>query len=153
VREGGHVTLQTIDIDQHLLESKATWSEYIDPARQSDALSITDDDAGWSSLTWQGNRFAPLEIPIPERSSLIGKDRLRRLGGERAAASFEELIPDSYRLVGAHVASLNSFGLDAAVLFPNFGLLWKQRLASGPDGVRLELIAKTLGTLYGTPLH
>jgi hypothetical protein len=40
------VTLQTIDVDQHLFESRTTWSEYIDPARRSDALSIADDDAG-----------------------------------------------------------------------------------------------------------
>ena len=39
--------------------------------------------------------------PIPERSTLIGDDRLRRLRGERAPASFDELVPDSYRLAGA----------------------------------------------------
>ena len=64
------MTLQTIDVDQHLFESRTTWSEYIDPARQSDALSISDDDAGWPWLTWRGNRMAPLEVPIPERSAL-----------------------------------------------------------------------------------
>ena len=122
--------LQTIDVDQHLFESRTTWSEYIDPARRSDALSIADDDAGWPWLMWRGNRLSPLEVPIPERSNLIGEDRMRRLRGERAPASFEELVPDSYRLAGARLASLNAFGLDAAVLFPNYGLLWEQRLAS-----------------------
>ena len=39
-------------------------------------------------------------------------------------------MPDSYRLAGARLASLDAFGLDAAVLFPNYGLLWEQRLAS-----------------------
>jgi predicted TIM-barrel fold metal-dependent hydrolase len=124
------VTLQTIDVDQHLFESRTTWSEYIDPAHRADALSIADDEAGWPWLTWRGNRLTPLEVPIPERSTLIGEDRLRRLRGERAPASFEELVPDSYRLAGARVASLDAFGLDAAVMFPNYGLLWEQRLAS-----------------------
>jgi predicted TIM-barrel fold metal-dependent hydrolase len=128
--------LQTIDVDQHLFESRTTWSEYIDPARRSDALSISDDDAGWPWLTWRGNRMAPLEVPIPERSNLIGEDRMRRLRGERAPASFEELMPDSYRLAGARLASLNEFGLDAAVLFPNYGLLWERRLASDRDAQR-----------------
>ena len=54
--------------------------------------------AGWPWLTWRGERLTPLEVPIPERSSLIGDDRLRRLRGERAPASFDELVPDSYRL-------------------------------------------------------
>ena len=122
--------LQTIDVDQHLFESRTTWSEHIDPAHGSDALSITDDEAGWPWLTWRGSRLTPLEVPIPERSTLIGQDRLRRLRGERAPASFDDLVPDSYRLSGARLQSLDEFGLDAAVLFPNYGLLWEQRLAS-----------------------
>ena len=80
--------------------------------------------------------WRPLEVPIPERSNLIGEDRLRRLRGERAPAPFEELVPDSYRLAGARLASLDAFGLDAAVLFPNYGLLWEHRLASDRDAQR-----------------
>jgi predicted TIM-barrel fold metal-dependent hydrolase len=121
--------LQTIDVDQHLFESRTTWSEYIDPAQRDDALSITDDDAGWPWLTWRGRRMTPLEVPIPERSSLIGDDRLRRLRGERAPASFEELVPESYRLAGPRLAAMDEFGVDGAVLFPNYGLLWENRLA------------------------
>jgi predicted TIM-barrel fold metal-dependent hydrolase len=124
------MTLQTIDVDQHLFESRTTWSEYIDPDHRSDALTIADDDAGWPWLSWRGSRLTPLEVPIPERSALIGEDRLRRVRGERAPASFDELVPDSYRLAGARLELLDEFGLDAAVLFPNYGLLWEQRLAS-----------------------
>ncbi len=124
------MAMQTIDVDQHLFESRTTWSEHIDPAQRPDALSITDDEGGWPWLTWREQRLTPLEVPIPERSSLIGDDRLRRLRGERAPASFEELVPDAYRLSDARLASLDAFGIDAAVLFPNYGLLWEQRLAS-----------------------
>jgi len=124
------MTLQTIDVDQHLFESRTTWSEHIELAHRSDALSISDDEAGWPWLTWRGTRLTPIEVPIPERSTLIGQDRLRRLRGERAPASFEELVPDSYRCAGARLESLDRFGLDAAVMFPNYGLLWEQRLAS-----------------------
>ena len=73
------MTLQTIDVDQHLVEARTTWSEYIDPAHLDDALSIADDEAGWPWLSWRGTRLTPLEVPIPERSSLIGDDRQRRL--------------------------------------------------------------------------
>ena len=124
------MALSIIDVDQHLFESRTTWSEYIDPAHREDALAISDDDAGWPWLTWRGERLTPLDVPIPERSSLIGADRLRRLGGERAPASFDDLVPDSYRLAGPRLALLDGFGLDAAVLFPNYGLLWEQRLAA-----------------------
>ena len=124
------MALPMIDVDQHLFESRTTWSEHIDPADRADALFIADDEAGWPWLTWRGERLTPLEVPIPERSSLIGADRLRRVRGERAPASFDELVPDSYRLAGARLQLLDSFGLDASVLFPNYGLLWEQRLAS-----------------------
>jgi predicted TIM-barrel fold metal-dependent hydrolase len=124
------MTLRTIDVDQHLFESRTTWSDHIDPADRPDALAIADDEAGWPWLTWRGSRLTPVEVPIPERSSLIGDDRLRRLRGERAPASFEELVPDAYRLAGARLTSLDEFGLDAAVMFPNYGLLWEQRLAT-----------------------
>ena len=124
------MALPMIDVDQHLFESRTTWSEHIDPANRADALFIADDEAGWPWLTWRGERLTPLEVPIPERSSLIGADRLRRVRGERAPASFDELVPDSYRLAGARLQLLDSFGLDASVLFPNYGLLWEQRLAS-----------------------
>jgi predicted TIM-barrel fold metal-dependent hydrolase len=124
------MALHTIDVDQHLFESRTTWSDHIDPAHRPDALSISDDDAGWPWLTWRGTRLTPLEVPIPERSALIGDDRQRRLRGERAPARFEDQVPDSYRLAGARLAALDAFGLDAAVMFPNYGLLWEQRLAS-----------------------
>src|ERR1700722_11291683 len=136
VRPGGHVSLQTIDVDQHLFESRTTWTDYMDTARRADALSIADDDAGWPWLTWRGNRLTPLEVPIPECSGLIGEDRQRRLRGERAPAAFEDLLPDSYRLAGARLASLDAFGLDAAVLFPNYGLMWEQQLASDREAQR-----------------
>lgn len=130
------MALPLIDVDQHLFESRTTWSDYIEPGHRADALSITDDEDGWPWLTWRDERLTPLEIPIPERSSLIGDDRLRRVRGERAAASFEELVPDSYRSAAARLAALDDFGLDAAVLFPNYGLLWEQRLASDRSAQR-----------------
>ena len=57
--------LQIIDVDQHQFESRTTWSDYIDPARRADALSIADDDAGWPWLAWRGDRLAPAGGPDP----------------------------------------------------------------------------------------
>ena len=63
------MALPIIDVDQHLFESRTTWSEFIEPAHRADALSITDDQGGWPWLTWRDERLTPLEVPIPERSS------------------------------------------------------------------------------------
>jgi predicted TIM-barrel fold metal-dependent hydrolase len=153
------MALETIDVDQHLFESRTTWADHIDPAHRADALSISDDDAGWPWLTWRGQHLTPLEVPIPERSHLIGEDRLRRLRGEPALAPFEELVPDSYRFAAPRLASLDEFGVDAAVMFPNYGLLWEQRLASDRAAQRAnaraynrfmaDVCAEGAGRLFG----
>jgi predicted TIM-barrel fold metal-dependent hydrolase len=117
-----------IDVDQHLFETRTTWLDHIDPAFRADALSIDDDEAGWPWLTWRGRQLSPIEIPFPERSAEIGQDRLLRLSGARAPFTFEDKVPPSYRAAGPRLASLDEFGLDAAVLFPNFGLLWEKML-------------------------
>jgi predicted TIM-barrel fold metal-dependent hydrolase len=123
------MALRTIDVDQHLFESRHTWAEHIDPAHRDDALSIDDDEAGWPWLAWRGQRLAPVEVPHPEQGAAIGEARLSRLRGERPPAPFEELVPASYGPGAARLGMLDDFGLDAAVLFPNYGLLWEKMLA------------------------
>jgi predicted TIM-barrel fold metal-dependent hydrolase len=118
-----------IDVDQHLFESRTTWLDHIDPVSRADALSIDDDEAGWPWLTWRGRQLSPIEIPFPERSAEIGQDRLLRLSGARAPFTFEDRVPPSYGAAVPRLTALDEFGLDAAVLFPNFGLLWEKMLA------------------------
>jgi predicted TIM-barrel fold metal-dependent hydrolase len=120
--------MRTIDVDQHLFESRGTWADYIDPAHRSEALSIEDDAAGWPWLTWQGRPLGPIEIPKPEQGAALGDDRLRRLRGEPPLGSFDELVPAAYRTAADRLDRLNAFGFDAAVLFPNYGLLWEKML-------------------------
>ena len=130
------MSLRTIDVDQHLFESRHSWSEHIDPAWRADALGIEDDDAGWPWLVWRGQRLSPVEVQFPGQATAIGDDRLRRARGEKAPASYEELLPPAYGTAGPRLVALGEFGLDAAVLFPNFGLLWEQMLAGDRDAQR-----------------
>jgi predicted TIM-barrel fold metal-dependent hydrolase len=130
------MTLHAIDVDQHLFESRHTWRDHIDPEFRSDALSIEDDEVGWPWLTWRGKQLSPIEVPRPEQGTAIGDDRLRRLRGERPAARFEDLVPPSYGTAGARLSVLDEFDFDAAVLFPNYGLLWEKMLAEDPGAQR-----------------
>ncbi len=123
------MALETIDVDQHLFEARDTWRDYIDPAQREDALGIADDDAGWPWLVWRGRQLTPIEVPLPEQGAAIGEARLRRLRGERAPASFEELVPPAYQSAGPRLAMLDDYGIDGAVMFPNYGLLWEKMLA------------------------
>jgi predicted TIM-barrel fold metal-dependent hydrolase len=118
-----------IDVDQHLHEPRAMWREYIDPKLRDRALAIEDDELGYAWLTWQGARLYPAEIQTPGNASLIGRERLRMEAGEPAEASYDDLLPPAYTDPKARVAALDGFGVDATVLFPNFGLLWEESLS------------------------
>ena len=56
------------------------------------------------------------------------RTRLKR--GEPPEASYDELLEPSYTDAKARVDRLDEWGLDAAVVLPNFGLLWEELLAS-----------------------
>jgi predicted TIM-barrel fold metal-dependent hydrolase len=120
--------MRTIDVDQHLFESRRTWADYIEPADRDNALSIEDDETGWPWLTWQGKQLSPIEVPVPEQGKAIGDDRLRRLRGDPPRGTFEELVPANYQTAAGRIGLLDQFGIDAAVLFPNYGLLWEKFL-------------------------
>jgi predicted TIM-barrel fold metal-dependent hydrolase len=128
--------MRTIDVDQHLFESRRTWVDYIDPAHRDDALRIEDDAAGWPYLVWRGRQLANIEVPFPENSAAIGRDHVRRTSGQRAENTFEELVPPAYGSAGPRLAALDEFGIDTAVLFPNYGLLWERMLAEDRSAQR-----------------
>ncbi len=130
-----------IDADQHLFETRTTWSDHIDPGRREDALSIADDDHGWPWVTWRGERLCPVEVQYPGRPEQVGDNRLRMERGESAPASYEELLPPGYASPTARLAELDRFGLGAAFLFPNFGLMWEQKLSSDPAALAANLTA------------
>ncbi len=123
------MALRTIDVDQHLFESRTAWAEHIDPAHADDALGIEDDERGWPWLTWRGTRLYPVEIQHPGHPEEVGERRASMARGERAPGRYEDLLPAAYGGGAGRVASLDEFGLDATVLFPNFGLIWEEMLA------------------------
>ncbi len=130
------MTQQMIDVDQHLFESRRTWVDHIEPQWRDDALRIEDDAQGWPWLTWRGAKLSPIEIPFPERSADIGRDRLLRVSGARAPFTFEDVVPRAYRESAPRLELLDEFDIASAVLFPNFGLLWEKMLAEDRDAQR-----------------
>jgi predicted TIM-barrel fold metal-dependent hydrolase len=133
--------MRTVDADQHIFEVRDTWRDHIDPGVRDRALAIEDDDLGYAWLTWQGRRLYPAESQQPTKARAIGDLRLRWERGEPAPQSFEETVPASYCDPSARVAALDEFGLDAAVLFPNFGLIWEDMLAADLEALCANLTA------------
>ena len=118
-----------IDVDQHLFEPREMWRDHIDPWLRDRALAIEDDDLGYPWLTWQSRRLYPAEVQFPGKAKAIGEMRMRLARGEQAEHRYDEVLPLDYHDAKARLGRLDAWGLDAAVLFPNFGLLWEDLLS------------------------
>ena len=129
------VAVRVIDVDQHIYEPRSMWRDYIDPALRDRALAITDDERGYPWLTWQGRRLYLAEVQFPGKAKPIGDLRLRIERGEPAEERYEDVLPPAYSDPKERVAKLDGWGLDATVLFPNFGLLWEDMLAGDREAL------------------
>ena len=118
-----------IDSDQHLYESRSCWRDHIDPALRDEALRIEDDDLGYPWVTWRDRRLGMADVQIPGETVPLGERRERWRAGEPPSYSYDETLPADYWEPAARRARIADMGLDGAVLFPNFGLLWERRLS------------------------
>jgi len=118
-----------IDSDQHLYEARSCWVDHADPAAREDALRIEDDERGYAWITWHGQRLGTADVQVPGETTVLGDRNQQRIAGERAAYSYDEALPATYWEPTARREQLDAMGLDGAVLFPNFGLLWERRLS------------------------
>ena len=119
-----------IDSDQHLYESRTLWADHIDPARRDDALAIVDDELGYAWLTWGDRRLDLADVQLPGETVAVGRRRQEARRGEPPQYRYDEALPADYWEPAARVGRLDAMGLDEAVLFPNFGLLWERRLST-----------------------
>jgi predicted TIM-barrel fold metal-dependent hydrolase len=117
-----------IDSDQHLFESRTMWRDHIDPARRDDALAIENDDLGYPWLTWRDRRLQPVDVQRPGLTSVLGQWRERIRAGQPPTEDYDEQLPRDYWDPAARADKLAAMGLDEAVVFPNFGLLWERTL-------------------------
>lgn len=118
-----------IDCDQHLYETRGLWADHIDPASRDEALRIEDDDLGYAWVCWRDQRLEIADVQLPGDTALVGRHRQRHREGLPAEYRYDEALPADYWDPGARIRRLDAFGVDEAVLFPNFGLLWERRLS------------------------
>jgi predicted TIM-barrel fold metal-dependent hydrolase len=120
--------VSVIDCDQHLYESRTLWAEHIDPSHRGDALAIVDDDLGYPVLSWRGRPLQLADVQLPGDTNALGRRRERRRQGEAPEYDYDELLPTDYWDPAARAGKLDDMGLDGAVVFPNYGLLWERPL-------------------------
>lgn len=119
-----------IDCDQHLYETRTMWNDHVDPAQREDALAIADDELGYPWLTWRGQPLDLADVHVPGDPTALGVHRNRQRQGLPPAYSYDEALPADYWEPAARLRRIDAMGLQEAVLFPNFGLLWEAALSS-----------------------
>jgi predicted TIM-barrel fold metal-dependent hydrolase len=117
-----------IDSDQHLYESRSLWREHIDPGLRDEALRIEDDAVGQPRLRWRDRDVGFAEVQIPGRTADIGEHHRRALDGLPPSERYDDVLPRDYWEPAARLAKLRELGVDEAILFPNYGLLWERTL-------------------------
>ncbi|MGZ4677266.1 MAG: amidohydrolase family protein [Acidimicrobiia bacterium] len=122
--------MSVIDVDQHLVETRTCWAEHIDPGQRDTAIAIVDDEVGNAWITWRGRRLGLAEVQTPGETDAIGERHARAHRGDPPLVRYDDALPRDHWDPDARCARLDEMGIDEAVLFPNFGLLWERRLSS-----------------------
>jgi predicted TIM-barrel fold metal-dependent hydrolase len=121
-----------IDSDQHLYEPDGMWADFADPQARELALRYEEDELGYTHIVWRGGPLGLADVQFPGRTAELGERRARFRRGEPCDQRFAEALPDDYWSPTARAARVRAMGFDAAVCFPNFGLLWERRLSGSP---------------------
>jgi predicted TIM-barrel fold metal-dependent hydrolase len=117
-----------IDSDQHLFESRNLWAEHIDPEMRAEAVRLEDDEAGNPRLRWRQQTIGFAEVQVPGRTAEIGERHCRARAGLPPLVRYDEVLPRDYWEPAARLGKLADLGVDEALLFPNYGLLWERPL-------------------------
>lgn len=136
-----------IDADMHLYESRDLWREHTDPSLRHLALRIVDDEIGNAWLTFGDRKVHLAEVSVPGHTELMGDLRQRVREGLPPRVPYDEALPRTHWDPAARRDQLDGFGLQGAVLFPNYGLLWEQVLADNLDATRVNMSAWNRWTL------
>jgi len=129
------------DCDQHLYESRTCWADHIEPAWRDEALRIEDDDLGYAWLRWRDRPLGMADVQIPGRTAELGEHRQRWRQGLPATYQYDDALPTDYWEPSARVGRLDHLGVDAAVLFPNFGLGWERKLSESMPALTANMSA------------
>lgn len=128
-----------VDSDQHLYEARSLWRDHIDPAARPEAVELVDDELGYTWLSWRGEKLGLADVHLPGNTASCGDHRRRQRAGEPSSYRYDEALPPAYWDPVARMQWLDDAGLDEAVLFPNFGLLWERRLSSSLPALRANM--------------
>src|SRR5207244_11038017 len=114
--------------ESHLAEPRTMWADHADPADRHLALRIADDDLGHAWLMRGDRRIHIAEVHRSGDPPAMGRYRQRVLAGLPPEERYDDALPRDHWDPAARRDQLDDFGVDATVVFPNFGLLWERPL-------------------------
>lgn len=132
---------RVIDCDMHLFETADLWSRYCDPSERHLALRLAEDELGHTWLQRGDERIGLALHQVPGDTSVVGRQMRRVKAGEPAEFSYREITPPSFEDPAARLAYLDERDTDAAILFPNYGLLWERALEDDLAATKANLQA------------
>ena len=128
-----------IDSDQHLYEYRGLWAEHIDPGLRDEAIRFRDDRLGHVHVVWRDRVLAVADVQQPGETDAIGERRRRERAGLPPLARYDEILPRDYWEPGARAERLAGLGVDEAIVFPNYGLVWERTLSADLAALRANM--------------
>jgi len=116
-----------IDADTHLFEPPSMWQDHVDPADRDVALSMAEDELGYTWVMFGDRRLSLAGPHQPGDVDGIGVFRQRWVDGEPSEFDYYEFSA-SYSDPKARLEQLDNAGLDASIMFPNYGIGWERPL-------------------------
>jgi predicted TIM-barrel fold metal-dependent hydrolase len=130
---------RVIDSDQHLFEPRGLWADHVEPALRDEAIRFEDDALGHVRLVWRERVLGVADVSLPGETAAIGERRRREREGLPPLVRYDEALPRDYWEPKARLAKLASLGVDEAVLFPNYGLLFERALSASLPALTANL--------------
>lgn len=132
-------TTRTIDADSHLVEMPDLYREHTDAADLDLALGFGVDDLGYDCVTFRGEPLMECMLTIPGDRSTQGAFSELRRSGQPAPFSVFDKMPEHYWNPAARRDYLDEWGVDAALLFPNWALTWEGLLRDEHEALQVNM--------------
>ncbi len=128
-----------VDADQHLYEYRGLWQEHCEPALRGEALRFADDALGHARVVWRDRVIAVADVQTPGETDAIGERRRREREGLPPLVRYDEALPRDYWEPASRAAKLAALGVDEAVVFPNYGLVFERILGAHLPALRTNM--------------
>ena len=117
------------------------WLDNVSAAQRHLALRLEEDESGHTWLATADRRLHLAEVHVPGDLEAMGTYRASVRAGQPQAIPYDDALPKHYWDPAARVEKLDEYGIDEAVVFPQFGLMWERQLAEDLDATRVNMEA------------